>query len=91
LITLGTLAKFDDMNWLQTFHDQLIAKAKTTLPGLKGTWWQRKNEADVEKLFENIWTFGPNRAKFNILFNAIPDYERPSIWKGKLKGIFFPC
>jgi hypothetical protein len=61
----------------------LTEKAKKSLVGYKGTWWQRKNEADIERLIENIWTFGPNRAKFNILFNAIPDYDRPSIWKGE--------
>ncbi|KAI6226028.1 Elongation factor 2 [Aphelenchoides besseyi] len=80
-------SRFDDTQWLDTFHDQLIENAKKSLCSLKGTWWQRKSEADVEKLFENVWTFGPNRAKFNILFNATSDYDRPSVWKATNKKL----
>jgi hypothetical protein len=77
------LAKIEDSQWIQNFHDQLLEKAKKSLVGYKGTWWQRKTEADIVNLFENIWAFGPNKAKFNILFSALSDYDRPSIWKGR--------
>ncbi|MCP9264404.1 hypothetical protein DINM_022475 [Dirofilaria immitis] len=33
------------------------------------------------RLIDRIWTFGPPRARFNILFNATDDYDRPSIWE----------
>lgn len=77
LSTSNYSAKTEEDQW-KAFHDQLVEKAKKSLVGYKGTWWQRKTEADIEELFDHIWTFGPNRAKFNILFNAIPDYDRKS-------------
>lgn len=61
------------------FYNQLVELAKTYLPKLKGTWWTKKSEADVVKLFEQIWSFGPTIARSNILISAISDFDGPFI------------
>ncbi|KAK0424232.1 hypothetical protein QR680_008561 [Steinernema hermaphroditum] len=47
---------------------------------MKGTWWAKQSKERIESLVDRIWSFGPPRARFNILFNGIEDYERPSVW-----------
>lgn len=42
---------------------------------MKGTWWMKKTEAEIVKLFEQIWSFGPSTACSNILINAMPNFE----------------
>lgn len=51
------------------------------LKQLKGTWWSRRTDRQLRQLVDKIWAFGPPRARFNILFNAIDDYDRPPIWE----------
>uniref|UniRef100_A0A914CGN0 Elongation factor-like 1 n=1 Tax=Acrobeloides nanus TaxID=290746 RepID=A0A914CGN0_9BILA len=65
----------------EEFRTSLLKICCETLPKLKGSWWYRKSEQELSSLIERIWSFGPFRAKYNILFNAIPDYDRPSIWR----------
>ncbi|CAD5207148.1 unnamed protein product [Bursaphelenchus okinawaensis] len=60
---------------LDHFLKDLKEAAVKSLPGTKGTFWVRKTGEDIEKLFDNLWTFGPRRAKFNILFNAIEEQD----------------
>lgn len=72
---------------LLTFRDQLCQLARRTLPKLKGSWWMKKSDADIDNLVDRIWSFGPSRAKSNILFNCIESYDRPSIWEGMHRDI----
>ncbi|CAD5210465.1 unnamed protein product [Bursaphelenchus xylophilus] len=60
---------------LLTFLKELKEAASSTLPGTKGTFWVRKTREDVEKIFDGLWTFGPRKAKFNILFNMITEKD----------------
>uniref|UniRef100_A0A1I7X1X3 Tr-type G domain-containing protein n=1 Tax=Heterorhabditis bacteriophora TaxID=37862 RepID=A0A1I7X1X3_HETBA len=40
----------------------------------------KRSENDIKKFIDKIWSFGPDRARANILINLIPDYNRKSIW-----------
>uniref|UniRef100_A0A7E4UQ11 Tr-type G domain-containing protein n=1 Tax=Panagrellus redivivus TaxID=6233 RepID=A0A7E4UQ11_PANRE len=68
---------------LTQFRDGIVSVAKECLPGWKGSFWMRKSEADIAELVDRIWSFGPIRAKYNVLFNGIADYDRPSVWETK--------
>ncbi|TKR93285.1 hypothetical protein L596_007770 [Steinernema carpocapsae] len=46
----------------------------------KGTWWAKQSKERIEALVDRIWSFGPPRARFNVLFNAIENYDRPTVW-----------
>uniref|UniRef100_A0AC34FL81 Tr-type G domain-containing protein n=1 Tax=Panagrolaimus sp. ES5 TaxID=591445 RepID=A0AC34FL81_9BILA len=76
---------------IKQFHDGLVGIFKETLPQMKGTVWAKKKEDYIEKLVDNIWNFGPFKAKYNILVNGIEDYDRPSIWNTYDSGkIYWP-
>ncbi|XGW21996.1 hypothetical protein V3C99_004729 [Haemonchus contortus] len=68
---------------LADFRNKLLSVCEDHLPSCRGSWWYKKNKAEIAEMIENIWSFGPDRAKANILFNAIPDYRRKSIWETK--------
>uniref|UniRef100_A0A914YY91 Elongation factor-like 1 n=1 Tax=Panagrolaimus superbus TaxID=310955 RepID=A0A914YY91_9BILA len=68
---------------LKQFYDGLVGIFKETLPQMKGTVWAKKKEDYIQKLVDNIWNFGPFKAKYNILINGIDEYNRPSIWSTK--------
>lgn len=63
------------------FYNQIVEIAKTYLPKMKGTWWTKKTEAEIIKLFDRIWSFGPKTARSNILINNISDYDGSFIWQ----------
>uniref|UniRef100_A0A915E0L7 Tr-type G domain-containing protein n=1 Tax=Ditylenchus dipsaci TaxID=166011 RepID=A0A915E0L7_9BILA len=63
------------------FFEELLALSKNLLPKTRATWWLKKNEDDIAAIFNNVWSFGPSRARANILLNCVPDYDRPSIWE----------
>lgn len=69
----------------KNFRKQLLEIAINAQSKVKCTWWYKKSEAEITNLIENIWAFGPSKAQANILFNALEDYQRPSIWSGKKK------
>ncbi|KAK6725551.1 hypothetical protein RB195_004083 [Necator americanus] len=70
-----------DDDSLVAFRSKLLAVCEQHLPSFRGSWWYRKSKAEITEIIENIWSFGPDRAKANILFNGIPDYQRKSIWE----------
>uniref|UniRef100_A0A1I7Y724 Elongation factor-like 1 n=1 Tax=Steinernema glaseri TaxID=37863 RepID=A0A1I7Y724_9BILA len=61
------------------FMDELKEVCVEKLP-VKGTWWAKQPKQRIEALVDRIWAFGPPRARFNILFNAIESYDRPAVW-----------
>lgn len=69
----------------EEFRKSLLEICCDVLPKMKGSWWYRKSEQELTVLIEKIWSFGPFRAKYNILFNAIPDYDRPSLWRSEFR------
>lgn len=77
---MGAMEKFKN---LRKNLFEIVINLQTKM---KSTWWHKKSELEIIKLIDNIWAFGPAKAKANILFNCLEDYERPSIWKG---NIFF--
>ncbi|KIH58653.1 elongation factor G [Ancylostoma duodenale] len=68
-------------------HSQTRAKllviCEELLPSCRGSWWYRKSKEEIVEIVEKIWSFGPDRAKANILFNLVPNYQRKSIWESK--------
>ena len=72
-----------DEKVLKHFREGLLDVFKSSLPSMKGTIWTKKNEIDFTYLIDRIWSFGPFRAKCNILINGIEEYDRPSVWKPK--------
>lgn len=72
-----------DEKILKHFRDGLLEVSKSTLPSMKGTIWTKKNETDFTYLIDRIWSFGPFKAKYNILINGIEEYDRSSIWESK--------
>ncbi|CAI5438934.1 unnamed protein product [Caenorhabditis angaria] len=70
-----------ELSELEEFRKKLKTLAVEKLAGLKGSWWYRKSPEVIEQLIENIWAFGPDRARFNILFNNMQNYDRESIWQ----------
>lgn len=67
---------------ITVFRDKLLAIFKECLVTMKGTWWAKKSEAEIECAIEHIWSFGPSKARANLLINCVADYGRPSIWEG---------
>lgn len=65
---------------LKSFYDGLLELCKETLPKMKGTVWAKKKEDQIQSIVDRIWSFGPFKAKCNILVNATEDYDRSSIW-----------
>lgn len=63
------------------FQKKLTAVATETLPTLRGSWWYKKPKELIETLLERLWAFGPERARANILFNNVENYDRDSVWK----------
>ncbi|KAK6039646.1 elongation factor G [Cooperia oncophora] len=68
---------------LADFRSELLKICEEHLPSCRGSWWYKKNKTEVLEMIDKIWSFGPDRAKANILFNAIPSYQRKSIWESK--------
>uniref|UniRef100_A0A0N4ZH40 Tr-type G domain-containing protein n=1 Tax=Parastrongyloides trichosuri TaxID=131310 RepID=A0A0N4ZH40_PARTI len=58
------------------FYQNFKEVAEKCLPGYKGTWWYKKSKEDVLKIIDNIWCFGPPKAKCNILINNINDESK---------------
>ncbi|VDN01784.1 unnamed protein product [Thelazia callipaeda] len=59
----------------------LVDDGVNWLKDLKGSFWSKQRIEYIRQLIDKIWAFGPSRAKFNILFNAVESYDRPSIWE----------
>uniref|UniRef100_A0A1I7U4S8 Elongation factor-like 1 n=1 Tax=Caenorhabditis tropicalis TaxID=1561998 RepID=A0A1I7U4S8_9PELO len=70
-----------DTQEMADFEKKLTVICVETLPTLKGTWWYRKPKELIESMIERIWTFGPERARSNLLFNSIDGYDRELIWR----------
>uniref|UniRef100_A0AC35U464 Tr-type G domain-containing protein n=1 Tax=Rhabditophanes sp. KR3021 TaxID=114890 RepID=A0AC35U464_9BILA len=71
---------------LVKFRTELRAIAAKLLPGMKGTWWMKKNEVEVLKMIDKIWSFGPSKAKANFMVNNVyKDEESFSVWDGSNK------
>ncbi|KAE9416429.1 hypothetical protein Angca_009136, partial [Angiostrongylus cantonensis] len=68
---------------LADFKSTLLSSCEKHLPQVRGSWWYRKSSSDIADMVDKIWSFGPDRARANILFNAVPNYERKSIWDSK--------
>ncbi len=78
---------FDDMlEQLGVFRKELLVafeRAWKEHQGDSSTFWSHLSLGDTLRLVEQIWAFGPQRARYNILFNCVPDYQdRPSVWDG---------
>ncbi|KAK5983282.1 Elongation factor G [Trichostrongylus colubriformis] len=65
------------------FRSKLLNICEEHLPSCRGSWWYKKSKVEIADMIDKIWSFGPDRAKANILFNAIPSYQRKSIWDSK--------
>ncbi|CAJ0595799.1 unnamed protein product [Cylicocyclus nassatus] len=65
------------------FKTKLLAVCEDHLPSCRGSWWYRKSKEEIAEFVERIWSFGPSRAKANILINGIPSYQRRPIWDSK--------
>ncbi|KAF7636445.1 Tr-type G domain-containing protein [Meloidogyne graminicola] len=58
------------LNKIEDFRFELAKQASLSLPKLKGSWWAKKSSTFIQQLFtNNILSFGPTKAKLNILFN----------------------
>ncbi|CAG9531296.1 unnamed protein product [Cercopithifilaria johnstoni] len=66
---------------VENLHKILLGDCVNWLKDLKGSFWSRQRTEQLRHSINRIWTFGPSRARFNILFNATDDYDRPSIWE----------
>ncbi|CAD6197184.1 unnamed protein product [Caenorhabditis auriculariae] len=62
------------------FEEKFRSICSTQLYTMKGTWWFRKPKEQIESLINRIWSFGPEKARANVMFNAIEGYERKSVW-----------
>ncbi|VDO61814.1 unnamed protein product [Heligmosomoides polygyrus] len=71
---------------LDDFRSKLASTCEQHLPSCRGSWWYKKTKSEIADMVDRIWCFGPDRAKANILFNAIPDYRRKSIWEKSEHG-----
>lgn len=38
-------------------------------------------EEEWKGTFDRLWSFGPKKARFNVLLNGVPTYSRPSFWR----------
>ncbi|KAJ1361443.1 hypothetical protein KIN20_020690 [Parelaphostrongylus tenuis] len=68
---------------LAEFKSALLNLCEKHLPQYRGSWWYRKSSVDITQMVDKIWSFGPDRARANVLFNAIPNYDRKSLWDSK--------
>uniref|UniRef100_A0A183ECH1 EFG_C domain-containing protein n=1 Tax=Gongylonema pulchrum TaxID=637853 RepID=A0A183ECH1_9BILA len=66
---------------VENLHQTLVQEGINWLKDYKGSIWSKQRVEQLRNFIDRIWAFGPPRARFNILFNAVADYERPSIWK----------
>ncbi|VDK82973.1 unnamed protein product [Litomosoides sigmodontis] len=66
---------------VENLHKILLDDCVNWLKDLKGSFWSKQRIVQLRHFIDRIWTFGPPRARFNILFNATDDYDRPSIWE----------
>ncbi|EFO23343.1 hypothetical protein LOAG_05140 [Loa loa] len=66
---------------VEDLHKILLGDCLNWLKDLKGSFWSKQRIEQLRHFIDRIWAFGPPRARFNILFNATDDYDRPSIWK----------
>lgn len=64
----------DDDETARTFRDNLLRIAAECLPKMKGSWWYRRSDVEIRRLFEHVWAFGPPNARGNLLLNGI--FER---------------
>ncbi|KAL7074249.1 hypothetical protein ACQ4LE_006531 [Meloidogyne hapla] len=67
---------------IESFRSELAEQASISLPKLRGSWWAKKPSIQIQRLFnENILSFGPTKARLNILFNnnALPFYNNEDI------------
>ncbi|CAJ0605076.1 unnamed protein product [Cylicocyclus nassatus] len=60
-----------DDTTLTEFNAKLLAVCEESLQYYRGFWWYRKSKEKIAELVERIWSFGPGRAKANILINGI--------------------
>ncbi|WKX88079.1 hypothetical protein Q1695_008027 [Nippostrongylus brasiliensis] len=68
---------------LASFKSKLVELCEQHLPQCRGSWWYKKSKAEIAGMIDKVWSFGPDRAKANILINAIPSYNRKPIWELK--------
>lgn len=71
---------------LAEFQDELtlaLVDAWKELRGNSRSIWPRFTSSDeVGALVrEQLWAFGPRKARLNLLFNGVPGYGRPSRWR----------
>ncbi|CAI4228494.1 unnamed protein product [Auanema sp. JU1783] len=69
-----------DVKLAEDFKSKLQNLCKEVLPSMKGTYWFKKSNEEIEELVEKIWTVGTDRARANLLINGIPSYDRKSFW-----------
>ncbi|KJH46382.1 elongation factor G [Dictyocaulus viviparus] len=79
IIKRGNMEELD----LVEFRSKLQHLCEEHLPLFRGSWWYKKSVPQVKEMVDNIWSFGPDRARANVLFNAISNYNRKSIWDCK--------
>ncbi|KAI1730797.1 elongation factor tu GTP binding domain-containing protein [Ditylenchus destructor] len=68
---------------IRCLYNEFLSACKAILPKYRGTIWYRKSESDITALVDRIWSFGPSRARANILINCVEDYDRPSVWRSE--------
>ncbi|CAI2315316.1 unnamed protein product [Caenorhabditis sp. 36 PRJEB53466] len=76
-----------DQSEVDEFQEKLTAVCTEHLPTLKGSWWYRKPKEFIEMMIERIWAFGPERARANILFNNVQNYDRDLVWRPTELGV----
>lgn len=71
--------KFENLKILDQFSEEIIKKLDNLKSELKeafdgaGKFWKGTND--------QLWSFGPKKARCNVLVNRIPGYRlRPSVW-----------
>ncbi|KAJ3225253.1 Elongation factor-like GTPase 1 [Clydaea vesicula] len=67
---------------LDLFFDEFN---KTFFQNIKIRWGRYFEEADLKKVFENIWAFGPKQCGQNLLVNMVDGYEKKT-WMSSMRG-----
>uniref|UniRef100_A0A8R1IM60 Elongation factor-like GTPase 1 domain-containing protein n=1 Tax=Caenorhabditis japonica TaxID=281687 RepID=A0A8R1IM60_CAEJA len=76
-----------DQEEVNEFQKKLVSICTETLPTLKGSWWYRKPKEFIETMIEKIWAFGPERARANLLFNNVQNYDQDLVWRKTELGV----
>ncbi len=69
---------------MRKFRKEMLTAFETSWKRCRneaGHFWGDSDVGTVLKMVDQIWAFGPKKARSNLLFNLVPEYQkRPCVW-----------